>query len=684
MSSRTASNGSREGGPPRKRPAPFGSWRSPITFAEAAGATVSLSECRFDGTVRYWLEGRPEEKGRQVIVRQEGDGPSTDVTPQGFNVRTRVHEYGGGAYNVRQGRIVFSNVTDGRLYRQRSGDAPQPITPEGALRYADIEFDERRGRIICIQEDHTNEGQEAVNRIVAVKLPSDGGDGGSSAPGPDVIQTLVEGNDFYSNARVSPDGSHLAWVTWNHPEMPWTGPELWIGAIDADGGVSDAVRAAGGSDESIAEPEWMPDGRLCFVSDRSGWWNLYRLNLNPRTTGQLDDAEPLAPMEAECARPQWGFGLSSYAFSGNGDILFVARQEGSDHLYRVTPGSSPQSYNLPFREIPYLRAHDDQALLTGGGPFEPTSVAVVDLQSGNAPPQVQILKRSLEVSIDPEYISPAEHITFTSTGGRIAHALLYRPRNKEFAGPDGELPPLVVSVHGGPTGEVSQTLSLATQAVTSRGIMVVDVDYSGSTGYGREYRRRLEGQWGIVDVEDCIAAARYLVEAGEADPNRLVIRGGSSGGYATLCALTFHQVFSAGASYYGIADLEMLAKDTHKFESHYMESLIGPYPQRRDLYEARSPIHFTDRLSKPLIILQGLDDKVVPPNQSQTMADALKAKRIPYAYLTFEGEAHGFRQAQNIQRSLEAELSFYAQIFGFQLADQIEPVHIEFLSQSSE
>jgi dipeptidyl aminopeptidase/acylaminoacyl peptidase len=451
--------------------------------------------------------------------------------------------------------------------------------------------------------------------------------------------------------------------------MPWFESELWVGELDASGMVASSRRVAGGADESIVQPEWSPAGILHFMSDRTGWWNLYSHD------DQTGEVRALAPMEAECARPPWIFGLSSYGFLEDGTILLVAREHGTDRVYRLSPGNKPTHLDIEYKEIAWLRTEGRDVLLIGGGPMQPSSVVRLDPDSGTC----HVLRRAAEIPIDPEYISPAEPITFSSAGGRQVHGYYFMPHNPEYSGLPGELPPLVVFVHGGPTAQTSQTLDFITQVFTSRGIATVAVDYSGSTGHGREYRRRLIGQWGIVDAEDCVYAARYLVETGRADPERVAIRGGSSGGYAVLCALTFHDYFRAGTSMYGIADLELLAGDTHKLESHYMASLVGPYPEEKQRYHDRSPFHFMDRMTRPLLILQGLDDKVVPPNQAELMARTLRANHVPYAYVTFEGEGHGFRTAAHILRALEAELSFYAQVFGFTPADDIEPIHVEYL-----
>ena len=641
---------------------PYGSWKSPITSDLIASETIGLGQIALDGEDIYWTEMRPAEGGRYVIVRRTPDGRTTDVTPPPFNARTRAHEYGGGAFTVVDGAVCFSNFADQRFYRQDPGAEPQPITPEADLRYADGVLDRRRGRIICVCEDHTDPKREAVNTIVSLDLK--GGDGG---------QVLVSGNDFYSSPRLSPDGTRLAWLTWNHPNMPWDGTELWVGELQEDGSLGRTERVAGGGDESIFQPEWSPDGVLYFVSDQTGWWNLY--------CWREGRVEPLTQMEAEFGRPQWVFGLSTYAFERAhgcapvpGRIICAYTEQGTWHLASLdTATGALDPIETSYSEIAYVQTAPGRVVFLAGSPTEPMSIAQLDL----ATQQLKVLRRSSEITVDEGYLSIPQAMEFPTEHGLTAHAFFYPPRNHDYVAPPGERPPLLVISHGGPTGATSNTLNLGVQYWTSRGIAVLDVNYGGSTGYGREYRQRLEGQWGVVDVDDCVNGARYLVERGKVDGHRLIIRGGSAGGYTTLSALTFRDVFKAGASYYGISDLEALAKETHKFESRYLDRLIGPYPERRDLYRERSPIHFTDRLSCPVIFFQGLEDQVVPPNQAELMVEVLRTKGLPVAYVPFEGEQHGFRRAENIKRALDAELTFYSRVFGFELAEPVESVPIE-------
>lgn len=638
--------------------APYGSWKSPISANLISTEGRRIIEAVADGEDIYWIEMRPTENGRYVIVGRTPDGQTTDVTPAPFNARTRVHEYGGAAFIVNDGVVYFSNFADQRLYRQTAESDPQPITPEGGLRYADSVVDTKRNRLICVREDHTDTGNEAVNALVGIGLD-----------GSDDVQVLVSGNDFYSSPRLSPDGARLAWMTWNHPNMPWDGAELWIGEIDADGSLHHTECVAGGLDESIFQPEWSPDGTLYFVSDRTNWWNLYRY--------RDGTVEPVCEMEAEFGRPQWIFGMSTYQFVSANQIICTYTQDGFWHLGSLdTVTRSLNQIETPYTSISNLQAIPGGVLFSASSSTESGSIVRFDL----ATREFEIVCRSSEIKIDSGYFSPPQAIEFPTEGGLTAHAFFYPPQNRDYTAPADDLPPLVVISHGGPTSATSAALDLEIQYWTSRGIAVLDVNYGGSSGYGRAYRQRLNSQWGVVDVDDCVNGARYLAEKGYVDANRLAIRGGSAGGYTTLSALTFCDDFKAGANYYGISDLEAMTRDTHKFESRYLDSLIGPYPEERDRYRERSPIHFTDHLSCPLILFQGLEDKVVPPNQAEMMVEALRAKELPVAYVPFEGEQHGFRRSENIQRSLEAELYFYGKVFGFVPADTVEPVLIENLS----
>ncbi|MDQ3175707.1 MAG: S9 family peptidase [Acidobacteriota bacterium] len=642
---------------PEPKIAPYGSWKSPITSDLIVSSSVGLSQPTIAGQDLYWVEMRPSEGGRNVIVRLDASGAATDVNPPPFNARTRVHEYGGGDYVVSDGVIYFSNFADQRLYKQILGGELRPITPEADLRYADASVDAKRRRLICVREDHTVAGREAVNTLVSIGL--DGVNDGE--------QVLVGGNDFYSSPRVSSDGTRLAWLTWDHPQMPWDGTELWTGDFQADGSLTKTQRVAGSITESIFQPEWSPDGTLYFVSDRNGWWNLYRR----RADGEI---ETVTELTSELGVPQWIFGMSNYGFESADKIICTYYERGMSQLASIDSRTRKlQPIDTNYTDITFLRAAPGQTVFRAGSPAEPPSIVRLDLNTRT----LDVLRRSNNLDIHAGYLSSPRAIEFPTTDGLTAHGFFYPPQNLDYRAPGGERPPLLVKSHGGPTSAAATALSLTIQYWTSRGIGVLDVNYGGSTGYGRAYRERLKDQWGVVDVDDCANGARHLVSQGEVDGNRLMITGGSAGGYTTLCALTFRDTFKAGASHYGVSDAEALAKETHKFESRYLDGLFGPYPEKQDIYFQRSPINFTDRLSCPAIFFQGTEDKVVPRNQAEVMVQALRTKGIPVAYIPFEGEQHGFRQAKTIKRALDGELYFYSRVFGFELAEDVEPVQID-------
>lgn len=651
--------------------APFGSWRSPIDVETVVASGISLAEPWLDGDDVYWLEGRPLEGGRRALMRRSADGAVREIVPAPLNVRTRVHEYGGGSYVAAGGVVVASSFPDGRLLRidPDGGLEPAALTPEGPWRYADLRIDAPRGRVLAVREDHDTGGRCAN---VLVDVPLDG----PPSPG----RVLVAGPDFVAAPRLSPDGSRLAWLEWDDPDMPWDATRLRIAEVRDDGSLADARTVAGGPGEALVQPEWSPDGRLHVVSDRSGWWNLYRVE----DDGSL---RSLAPMAAECADPAWVFGRSSYGFADGGRILLVARADGRDRLLRLDPPDGAGSevadgYAVrepaagdDLTEIEGLRVHAATAVAIGAGPRSAAILARLDPATGAV---AGVLAVSTRVQVDPALLPVAESIAFPTSGGATARALFYPPTNPAHAGPEGARPPLLVLSHGGPTSNASSALSLEQAFWTSRGIAVVDVDYRGSTGYGRAYREALRGAWGIVDVDDCVAAARFLAERGSVDPARMVVAGGSAGGYTTLASLAFRPgVFAAGISEYGIGDLEALQQDTHKFEGRYGDGLVAPWPDGRDVYRARSPIHALDRLRAPMLLLQGLEDRVVPPNQAEMIVDALRARGIPHAALFFEGEGHGFRRAETRRTALEAMLSFVGQVLGFTPADALPPLAID-------
>lgn len=633
---------------------PYGSWRSPITSDLIVAGTVRLGQVELDGEDIYWIEGRPAEKGRNVIVKRSVDGKTVDLIPSPFNARTLVNEYGGGSFTVSNGEVFFSNFADQRLYRVAPNAEPQAVTAESKFRYADGIVDRQRNRFLCIREDHSVAGQEAVTTLVAIDLKS----------GAQTV--LADGNDFYSSPWLSPDGSQLAWLAWNHPNMPWDGSELWLADVETDGSLAKKTLIAGGVSESIFQPEWSPAGELYFVSDRSNWWNLYRW--------RAGKVEAVSSMDAEFGLPQWVFGMSTYGFVSPTHIVCAYLQQGFSRFALVdTESGKLETIESPFTQIDGIRCEPGKAVFFAGSPSEPSAIVRFD----PATRQFETLRRSSELAVDSGYISAPQAVEYPTENNLTAHGFFYPPQNKDYAAPVNAFPPLLVMIHGGPTAAASPTLKLSIQFWTSRGIAVLDVNYGGSTGYGRDYRERLKGNWGIVDVDDCVNGAQFLAKQGLVDGIRLAITGGSAGGYTVLCALAFRDVFKAGASHYGVSDLAALEIDTHKFESRYTHSLVAPYPERADLYRERSPIHHTDKLNAPVIFFQGLEDKVVPPNQSEMMVEALRRKKLPVAYVTFEGEQHGFRQAANIKRALDGELYFYSRIFGFELAEPIEPVPIE-------
>jgi len=640
--------------------APYGTWPSTISAERVAAGATPMSGLQVggaDGNDIFWLAGRAAESGRNTLLRHHG-AHTDELTPAPFNVRTRVHEYGGGAYLVDGDTAYFSHFVDNRLYRldfSVEGTAPVALSQGGKHRFADFVLDRANSRLIGVRELHgDDEHAQPENTISAVTF--------------DGVETvLAHGADFYSSPRLAPDGRTLAWLSWDHPRMPWQGTTLWRANLQADGTLETPVRVAGGAEESICQPEWSPDGLLHFVSDRSGWWNLYRQDADQRI-------EALCPMEAEFAAPHWTFGNSMYGFRSAGEIICTYIDKGVSRLARLLPASGKlEAIANPYEEIRELRVAPGMVAMLAGSPTIALELARIDFTEEG----VEILAQSIEDLPDEANLSVPVNLSYPSANGRTSHAFFYPPRNRDVAAPDGTRPPVIVISHGGPTGMTVNTLKLATQFWTSRGFGVLDVNYGGSTGFGRAYRDLLRGQWGIVDVEDCVAGARALVERGLADGDRLIIRGGSAGGLTTLCALTFHDVFKLGASYYGVSDLKGLDQDSHKFESHYNAYLIAPQPAAEALYRARSPINHTDKLKRPMIFFQGLDDKVVPPQQSETMVAALRSRGVPVAYVPLEGEGHGFRKGENIVRTLEAELYFYQRMFGLHDAAAPAPVHID-------
>jgi dipeptidyl aminopeptidase/acylaminoacyl peptidase len=632
----------------------FGTWHSPLSAERVATGGRRLSTIALDGDDIYWLEGRPDEGGRNVLVRA-ASGTVEDVTPAGTNVRTRVHEYGGAPYLVHRGITYYVEFSDQRIYRLERGALSEggppegrppesgpslPITPAGNWCYADFVMDAARDRLIAVREDRTLGGKEPVNSLVAIPLTA-----------PHDVTVIASGHDFYSTPRLSPDGARLCWLTWDHPRMPWDGTELWVVDLTVDGSMAEPRRVAGGPAESIFQPGWMPDGTLLFVSDRTGWWNFYRWKNGP---------EAVLPFDADFGRPQWQFGMNTWAPIDGTRIVASYQERG---IWRLSTIDLERGVFAPLPTAlepgDHVAATATDAIFVGGSPSTADAVVRVDLASG----RVAIVRAASDDVPDGGLLSSPEAIEFPTDGGLTAHAFYYAPRNPDVEAPAGERPPLIVISHGGPTASTSTRLNLEIQYWTSRGFGVVDVNYGGSSGYGRAYRQRLNLQWGVVDVADCVNAARHLANNGRVDASKLVIRGRSAGGYTTLAALTFHPgVFKAGASHYGVSDLEAMVADTHKFESRYLDTLIGPYPQAREVYRARSPIHFADRVACPVIFFHGAEDLVVPLNQCEMMAKTMTDKGLRVEVLVFPGEQHGFRKKETLIRCLEAELAFYLNV----------------------
>jgi dipeptidyl aminopeptidase/acylaminoacyl peptidase len=650
---------------------PFGSWPTPVTSELVVASLVGLSDVQVDGEHVIWSEVRPSEGGRVQLVRHAPDGTTTELLPEGQSARTAVHEYGGGAWWVRDGIVWFSAWEDQRLYRLEPGSGssialtPEPATPRGD-RYGDGDLSPDGRWIACIREHHPPEGRGAPdvrNEIVRV-----------DARQPGSPEVLVSGPDFTTSPRWSASGAWLCWIEWDHPNMPWD--ESRLVARNLRSGTEHLV--AGSENESVSEPRWLADGSLTFISDRSGWWNLYRW------TPDDGAVSPLVELEAEIGLPAWGLGNARYAALPDGRIVFAAMRDGIDAIDVRLGDGTVSHLDLALSDVETVRSFGDSSfVVVAGSATAELAVLRIELDGGAGVRNVEVLRPARDLAklgVEPAYISAPQPLEFPSEDGRTGYALFYPPTNPHFTGPDDQLPPLLVLSHGGPTGAAHPVLQLGIQYWTSRGFAVVDVNYGGSFGYGRRYRELLRGRWGELDVDDCIAAARWLAAQGRCDSDRLCIRGGSAGGYTTLAALAREDTpFAAGADRFGVADLEALAKDTHKFESRYLDSLVGPYPEERDLYRRRSPIHHVDAFSRPLIVLQGLEDEVVPPSQSEMIVEALRAKGVPVAYLGFEGEQHGFRRAENIRRALDAELSFYAQVLGFDLPgdEAIDPVAVE-------
>jgi len=663
---------------------PYGAWPSPISAADLVQAVVRPSDAWPGRTGTWWLQSRPDQGGREQLVFRAADGTVSDPLGSDWSARTRVHEYGGGAWWVADEVVFAVNWSDQRLYRADPGTSPVPLTPQppapGAWRYADGRLTADGSYVICVRESHTD--GEVRNEIVAFPARVTGNQ-------PVTARVLVEGCDFVASPRVSPDGRYLAWIEWQHPNMPWDSTSLWIAdLVDDDGPALADIRLLAGvgrtggartdrrDGQSLMQPVFGPDGRLYVISDITQWWNVHQVD---ETTGRLN---PVLPLRSEIGGPAWTFGNSDYVVASNGEVWLSRSDDHGAHLVRVEPGEAPQTISLPFRTISRLRSAPDGDRVTAIATRDSAEPSVVEftLDSDGRLSWVDLHEVN-DHGLDPAGISAPEHVTFPSVGGRNAHALFYAPRSTLARGPQGSRPPLVVTVHGGPTAAARGDFRLGTQFWTSRGFAVIDVDYAGSTGYGRAYRQLLENSWGIVDVEDACAAALWVTGEGLVDPDQLAIRGPSAGGFTVLACLATRDVFKAGASLYGVADLGALAKDTHKFESRYLDRLVGPWPQARDIYRERSPLSHVDGFDRPLIVLQGTEDAVVPPAQAEMIVAALASRKVPHSYLLFPGEQHGFRRSENIIRAFEAELSFYGSVFGFDPPGITDPVEIRFGEQ---
>lgn len=636
--------------------APYGTWPSPITPALVATAAPALDQPTLDGDDLYWLESRPSENGRTSVMRRNDRGEICEVLPNPLSASSRVHEYGGASYLVADGTLYFVLQDDQRVYRMGVDDGnplPEPLTPENhGYRFADLVMDTSRQRLVCVAEQHTAGTPESRNFIAAIPLDGSG-----------EVTVVVSGADFYAYPRLSPDQNTLAWLCWHHPQMPWDGSELWRAQLDAQGHPRLPVLVAGGTTESICQPQWSPDGELFFVSDRSNWWNLYR----QRRNGEIDSA---CPMTAEFSGPLWRLGTSTYGFCASNRIIAAYLQDGFWRLASLDLNSAVlRTFDIPYTSIGAVTVAGDNAWFIGAAPTRAAALLTITAHTGN----LQVVHPRTAPAVNDACLSSPQPITYGATDNSSAHGYYYAPRNPHFVGLESEKPPLIVMCHGGPTGSADTGLNYKIQFWTSRGFAVVDINYRGSTGYGRQYREALTGQWGIADVDDAVAGARYLTDHDLADPARILIRGSSAGGYTVLAALTRYGDFCAGASYYGIADLEILARDTHKFESRYLDKLVGPYPEKSAVYRARSPIHHIDKLTSPVIFFQGLDDRVVPPQQAQLMVEAMQRKGLSVAYVPFAGEGHGFRKAQNIEYALQAELDFYNKVFALLFAKAALP-----------
>tara|TARA_B100000700_G_scaffold236820_1_gene262763 strand:+ start:1017 stop:2960 length:1944 start_codon:yes stop_codon:yes gene_type:complete len=639
-----------------KQQSQYGSWESIFTPEKIIEGGLRLGEIRIDNNDIYFLEGRPAESGRSVIIKHNPDGTTEDVLPQNYNARNAVHEYGGGSYAVKDEIVFFTNWEDQLIYKV-SADKISPITkpsniPMG-IRFADLTLSNDGKWIFCVRETHTKD-KEAQNEIVAVSTISS------------EIIVLASGRDFYSSPRPNPISNQICWLEWDHPNMPWDGNELYIADFDSQN-ISNKLKIDGSKNISILQPEWTNEGDLVYISDESGWWNLRKYSDNKTSEILLE--------EIDHGGPAWQFGFRTYFIHDNFIFLRGTSKDKNKGLIRkiTLSGEIVDEIQVNHTSISDLSFCDGSAIYMGSSPTTSTQLCRLDFSTSN----VDILKESIKIQIDSEEISIAQEIMFDTTSNEIAYAYFYKPTNKNYEGLTKEKPPLLVISHGGPTGSTTSSLNLSIQYWTNRGFAVVDVNYRGSAGYGKKYRDALKSNWGVYDTDDCIAAVDYLSNKGLVDSSRVAIKGGSAGGYTTINALTFHDRFAVGATYYGIADLSVFIDDTHKFESRYLDSLIGKYPEEKEKYYNRSAINFTDKLSCPMIIFQGTEDKIVPPSQAEIMAQGLRDKKIPFSLIMYEGEQHGFRQSENIKHSLESELFFYSKVLKFNTFHKLRDIKIE-------
>lgn len=663
-----------------KKPLPYGTWPSEITSDMIVSDSVSIDEPRMTADAIYYIERRPQQSGRCVIVRTElaelVDSDSseatrsvkTDMIPEPYSVRSRVHEYGGGSYCVAGDIIYFVNDQDQDIYRADRGRIER-LTTAPDSRFADMIYDPNLHRLIAVREQHDHD--QVINSLVSI----DSEDGS--------VDTLQQGYDFYASPRLNPSADRLCWQSWNHPNMPWDGNALWMATIDHQGLTEQPVHIAGSDRISVFQPRWSDDDTLFYVSDESGWWHLYR---QPVTRGThhadgMAHAEQLTSGEKEFAQPQWVFGQSNYVFVDRDTIICHFQSKGASSLAKLSLKKRPELSDLitPWQEFDAITSNYEQtraaspvAFIAASGRSFPQLIYGELTIENTEHLTTTCIKQTSELSIDSGNLSPPHTIAFNNRHRQSVYANYYPPINAHYLGADDEKPPLIVICHGGPTGQSGIALDPKKQFWTSRGFALLDVNYSGSTGYGRAYRSRLDSRWGLLDVEDCCDAAGYAVQQGLADKDKLIIRGSSAGGYTVLAALTYHDVFSAGASYYGISELCSLAADTHKFEARYLDRLVGPYPESIERYQQRSPINHSQRLDCPVIFFQGREDKVVPISQAEKMFEALDNKGVTVAAQYFDGEQHGFRKADTITQCLENELSFYQLIFGLKVKNEIE------------